>query len=200
VSDEADLRAAFARGASRAEIAELSRARSRARRGGQKSFGGVYATGIEEIDAALADMPRGLQAKGARKGTRAAAKVALETAIALAPVKTGALEQSLRVRAMKRSRRDGKRFDVGHTVLTGESLFQGEQFYGGFLEFGTGPRWSKGGKYRGLIAEHVFDYLRPAIYADTAAKYRAYIVEVAKWLRSIGRASARTQDILDGVD
>lgn len=175
-------------------FASNNRARARAR---VPAGAGVYATGIEEVDKALADLPRGLQAKGARKGTRAAAKVALEMALQLVPVLTGDLERSLKVKAMPRSRRADRKFDVGHMILTGDGFFTGEQYYAGFVEFGTKQRQTKDGAERGQIDKTQFAFLRPAIYSDTAKKFAAYVNEVQAWLRSVGSASKVAEKILD---
>lgn len=198
MSDNTALHEAFKSGAGKSVIANLARERNRARgRTRGKGGAGVYATGIEEVDAALRDMPRSLQATGARKGTRAAAKVALEMAISLAPHLTGALEKSLKVRAMKRSRRADRRWDVGHTIITGDEFFTGEQFYAGFVEFGTKPRQTKQGADRGSIPKGQFAFLRPSIYTDQARKFQAYVAEVQAWLRGIGRASTVAQTLPD---
>ena len=55
--------------------------------------------------------------------------------IILVPVDKGALRRSLKIRALKRSRKN--KHTVGVRVVTGEDFFKGEQFYGAFLEFGT---------------------------------------------------------------
>jgi HK97 gp10 family phage protein len=61
----------------------------------------------------------------------------LERAKDLAPQDEGNLEESIRIRPLKRSRKTPHR--VGVRVMTSESdsLFQGKTFYGAFQEFGT---------------------------------------------------------------
>ena len=85
----------------------------------------VYLTG----DVDLARKLRGLKAVHAkaaiRKGTRAGSKDVQAEAKRTVPVRTGALRRSIKVRALKKSRRH-----VGHTVRL-------DKFYGAFLEYGT---------------------------------------------------------------
>lgn len=69
-----------------------------------------------------------------RKATREGAKVVKPVARSLAPVATGALKNSLKVKAFKRSR---KWIGAKLTTNDKDNLFTGEQFYGAFLEYGT---------------------------------------------------------------
>ena len=72
-----------------------------------------------------------------RKAVRAGGKVSATGIKNRAPVKTGALKKSVKVKARKRSRKNGD--SVGVIVTTGqtENLFKGKTFYGAFHEFGT---------------------------------------------------------------
>lgn len=79
-----------------------------------------------------------------RKAARKAAKPVMQQARANAPVKTGALKKSIKVRAIKRSR---TRIGVRISTTGLESVFQGKQFYGAFQEYG----WKPGGR-KGKIA------------------------------------------------
>ena len=127
--------------------------------------GGILVTGDKFIDKALAEFDDKVQKKITRKATREGAKLVLERAKALAPWREGTLEQSLKVRAKKRSRRGG----IGHSVLASKdnSLFVGDTFYAGFLEYGTKERRHKSGKSVGRIEAGVHDFLRPALYQST---------------------------------
>ena len=114
-----------------------------------KAGTGIMVTGDRELDAKLKGMPGRMQLKLSRKATRRAARgIILPDARAMAPVDTGALEKSLVVKAIRRSRTR-----IGHSVQTKEGFFQGEQFYGGFQEFGT----------KTMRAD---PFLRPALYSN----------------------------------
>lgn len=97
----------------------------------------ISLTGSKELDAALKAFTPAVQKQILRKATRAVSKPVMQQARAWAPHDTGALEKSIKVRALKRSRRN--KDIVGTRVVTsgGDSLFQGDQYYGGFQEFGT---------------------------------------------------------------
>lgn len=112
----------------------------------------ILITGDKQLDAALQKMAKEGHAsaigKLTRQGTRKAAKVVLPRArreIRREAWDTGDWEQSVKVRAKKRSRKS-----MGHLILSG--LFQGETFYGGFQEWGWKPRnryATSGNKIRG---------------------------------------------------
>lgn len=93
--------------------------------------------GMEETLAKMASMPERLQKKLIRRAARPAAKEVAAAAKLAAPVLTGALEDSIKVRALRRSRRN--KGIIGVSVRTSErdSMFSGDQFYGAFQEFGT---------------------------------------------------------------
>jgi HK97 gp10 family phage protein len=130
-----------------------------------KAGGGIVVTGTKDIDKALARFDANVQKKITRKATRAGAKLVLEAAKVLVPSGFGDLERSLKVKAMEKRKGKG-RGRIGHSVRTGEGFFQGEQFYGGFLEFGTKERKHDSGKSVGAIPSGVHDYLRPALYQN----------------------------------
>lgn len=129
----------------------------------------VVVTGDKRIDAMLKKLEPKVRNALSRKATRKAAKdIVLPAAKERAPFNTGDLEESLTVSAMTRSRNS-----FGHRVGTKDGAYQGEQFYGGFMEFGTKERQHKSGKQVGRIdPAKNFAYLRPAVY-DNAAKCRA---------------------------
>ena len=131
-----------------------------------KAGTGIALTGHKELDAKLRGMHGRFQKKLSRKATRAAAKeIVLPEAKAMAPIDTGALEKSLAVRAMKRSRTR-----IGHLVQTRDGFFQGEQFYGAFHEFGT----------RKMKAD---PFMRPAVYGNEQRIRAKYIAALQEAIR-----------------
>lgn len=143
------------------------------------SRAGAIITGDKELNSKLAGLPLKLQKKLARQATRKSAKnIVLPAAKANAPVDTGLLEESLTVRALK-----GGRGRVGAIVTTREGMFQGDQFYGGMMEFGTKERQHKSGKSVGRIQPNGFAFLRPALY-DNADRVRGEFVTDVKQLIS----------------
>lgn len=113
-------------------------------------------TGDKELDRRLRSLPPKVLKKLARRAVRPAAKEVLARAIDEVPVDTGDLEDSLKVRALKRSRKNKDK--VGSRVVTGEGFFKGDQYYGGFVEFGTSKMAAR-------------PFLRPAaISAEPAVK------------------------------
>lgn len=121
---------------------------------------GVVITGDKELDRKLAKLEPKLQKKLSRQATRKAAKdIVLPAAQAAVPANTGELEDSLKVRAVTRSRNR-----IGHMVVAGDGFFVGDQFYGGFIEFGTKTRATRAGHSRGRVMPGQHAFLRPAVY------------------------------------
>lgn len=77
-----------------------------------------------------------------RKGCRWGAKIIMSAVKGNTPVETGALRRSLKVKAMKRSRSG-----VGVMAKFGDGWYQGETFYGAFIEFGH--KIGKSGEVKG---------------------------------------------------
>lgn len=139
-----------------------------------KAGGGVIVTGDRELDRLLATLPAKLQKKLSRQATRKAAKnIVLPEAKARVPEDTGDLADSLKVQAIKRSRNK-----IGHMVTTKDGFYKGDQFYGGFIEFGTKERKHKSGKDVGQIRPHEFSFLRPAIYDNEERIKAEYVNDV----------------------
>lgn len=90
--------------------------------------------GQKELLKAFKQFEPKLAKKMQRKAMRAAAKPVVATAKRAAPVQFGDLEDSIKARAIKRSRR---RFGIRVGTSWRESMFTGETFYGAFIEFGT---------------------------------------------------------------
>lgn len=137
-------------------------------------------TGDKQLDRFLRSLPLKLQKKGVRKATRASAKIVLADAQRRAPRDTGHLANSLVVRTAKGSRgRRMPRGTFGHSVQTrGGTMFYGDEYYAGFVEYGTKQRRMKtktGGKItsagfltqglnRGRVEAQPF--MRPALYEN----------------------------------
>lgn len=94
----------------------------------------IRLVGDKKLTAALKALPLKFQKKVVRKALRDAAKIVLPVVRANTPIDTGNLKNSIRVKALKFSRRSGK-FGVG--VQTGIGFYIGKQFYGAFQELGT---------------------------------------------------------------
>lgn len=152
----------------------------------RKAGVGVIITGDQALDAALKEFEPKVQKALTRKATRAGAKIVLAAAQVRVPILTASLEGSLKVRAMKRRKgsRRGKKF--GHSVVAGEGFFMGDQFYGGFVEFGTGQRFHGSGKSVGEITPGDYDFLRPALY-ESKASVRAVFQRTMKTVISEAR-------------
>lgn len=143
---------------------------------------GVIVTGNRALNRLLKGLPEKVQKKLSRQATRKAAKeIVLPDAKNRVPVNTGDLEDSLIVKAMKRSR---GRF--GHSVQTKDGAYQGDQFYGAFIEFGTKERRHKGGKKVGRIdPAKGFAYLRPAIYDNRERIKELYVTAMKQFISEL---------------
>ena len=120
--------------------------------------------GDEELIKAFQMLPAQLAKKVLRKVTRKVAKEeVLPLADRLVPVEFGALQDSLTVRAAKVKRGNKA---VGATVQTRDGMFQGDEFYGGFQEFG----WTQ----RDGVFNEGTPFLRPALYEDQPGKMRTF--------------------------
>lgn len=90
-------------------------------------------SGDNDLDAIFKNLEPKVQKKVLRPALRAAAKIIQTEAKARAPVKSGALRDSIKVRAGARTRKGIVRVNVE----MGEGNFKGETFYGAFLEYGA---------------------------------------------------------------
>lgn len=94
---------------------------------------GVFVTGDKELDAILDQVEPRMAKRLQREELKKAAKqIILPEAQARVPVDSGQLEESLVARALPRSRTR-----YGYEVRTRDGFFKGDEFYGGFIEFGT---------------------------------------------------------------
>lgn len=82
-------------------------------------------------------LPAVLQRNLIRKSVRKAAKPVLDRAKANVPVDKGKLKASLKLRALRRTRKFPGRVGLKIQTSGKDSLFAGEQYYGAFQEFGT---------------------------------------------------------------
>jgi hypothetical protein len=136
----------------------------------------IATTGLEALDRELLAIAAEDGAKSIngtmRKACREAVKqIVLPEVLAWIPSDSGFLESQIVVRAIKRSR--GK---IGFFVGFTEPLFQGDTFYGGFIEFGfTG---------RGGVQVEADSFLRRALYGNAERvidhvrqRMKAYIAE-----------------------
>lgn len=119
----------------------------------------VTLTGFDALDRELRKLAAEAGPKSINDELRKAIRDALKEIVLpqvkdLIPVDSGELEDAIRVRAVKRSRSA-----LGYWVGFPEPLFQGDTFYGGFIEFGfTG---------RGGVKVEADSYLRAALYPNT---------------------------------
>lgn len=121
--------------------------------------------GLRELDRALADIPRAYAQNILRKAWATAAQPLLADIKANAPVKTGALRDSIKVERMGGEGAGEVKMQVG---VFGE-------FHGHFQEFGT-------------VRQRARPFVRPALDRHAKAVVEAFRREVAA---SIERAKAR---------
>lgn len=93
--------------------------------------------GLPQVTAALNSFEPKHARKALAKATRESAKIVLVAALNLVPVLTGALRDSLKVRAFAKPKRKISAKTVGASVQTSDGWFKGATFYGGFIELGT---------------------------------------------------------------
>lgn len=146
-------------------------------------------TGDRQLDEYLRSLPVSVTKGGMRKATRQVAKFVWQLAMGYAPERTGALVASLKVRAAPRRRT--KPWLVSTSVRTGKSLFSGDTFYGGFLEYGTKEREHKSGKKVGRIDREKWAFLLPALFAYRESKIQMFVTELRAW--AIAQRDAATK-------
>ena len=112
--------------------------------GGRKSSGSggsvdimtvIDEASVKKLYDKLQMLPKKVANKIAGPAGRAAAKVVAAKARSIVPVDSGDLEASIKVRAVKRTKR--YKGMVGASVQTGKGNFRGSTYYGGMVEFGT---------------------------------------------------------------
>lgn len=126
--------------------------------------------GQRETIRALETLSSKLQRKAISKSSRISGKILMEAAKRYAPVDTGTLKKSIKVRALKRNRRG----DVGVVVGTSQREFVGDLFYGAMVEYGTSKMEAK-------------PYMRPAYEEkkdEIVSTYQREILNQVNSLRS----------------
>lgn len=136
---------------------------------------GMSLEGADELlavlDAIIAD--EGAKSLNAclRKATRRAARDLIMPQVKDAvPEDSGNLRDNIKVRAMKKAK--GK---IGHTVGFPDPLFQGDTFYGGFLEFGF--------KHRNGVGVPADKFLRRTLYENEDGVQRMVQGDLWKWVK-----------------
>jgi HK97 gp10 family phage protein len=124
--------------------------------------------GAKELERKLLSFEPKLAKKIVRTALRDGAKLILEAAKANVPVATGALRDSLKVRAMRK-----RRFTYGIMVATAAGWFKGEQFYGAFVEFGTSR----------LAAR---PFVRPAFDSEKDAAEKTIVDGIRQGIEQVG--------------
>jgi HK97 gp10 family phage protein len=141
---------------------------------------GFEITGIAELDATLNEMEKRTMRKHVARAVRTVAKKVLAEAKMLVPVDEGELKKSLKIRRAKRSRK--LKNQVVDQVFTGEGFFKGDQYYGGFVEYGT-------------VKMSARPFLRPAVYSQKYTAnitFRQAVVDSISETSRKGRMKART--------
>jgi len=90
---------------------------------------------LKKLYTKLQMLPRKVANKISGPAGRAAAKIVAAKARSLVPVDSGDLEASIKVRAVKKTKR--YKGMAGASVQTGKGHFRGATYYGGMIEFGT---------------------------------------------------------------
>jgi HK97 gp10 family phage protein len=90
---------------------------------------------VAKINRMLIALPKRIRNKILREELRKGAKTLLPASKAATPARTGKLRRSVKVRAVKRSRKS-----VGVLVGYNDKAYAGDTFYGAFLEWG----WKQG--------------------------------------------------------
>ena len=101
-------------------------------------IGGGVAVSVDNADRLMQRLtmfPATVQKKIARSAARKAAKPLLAKAKQFAPVDTGTLRDSIKIRGLKRLKKN--RGKVGVSVAVGKGWYLGKTFYAAFIEFGT---------------------------------------------------------------
>jgi HK97 gp10 family phage protein len=156
--------------------------RSRTARGRKNDPVQISWFGVIQIERKLSGLGEGMRKKALRPATRQVAHFTRNVAMDLAPHDTGQLEQAIKVRAAKRSRAAAKKHQVATNAITNENMFTGDEFYGGFMEFGTEGRVTSSGANRGKIEENRFSFLRPALWFFPEKKRQIFIAALKQWI------------------
>lgn len=142
--------------------------------------GTIKIRGGEELAAALEALGPAMEKKILRSAMREAAKPILDDAKRRAPVLTGQLRKSLKIRAIKRNNKG----QVGVVISTAKGFFKGDEFYGAFHEFGTKKMPAR-------------PFIRPAFEANKAQSIRIVGEAVKIGLEDITSGAAKFRKVAD---
>ena len=151
----------------------------------------VRIEGLRELEKALAELPKATGKNVLRRTLRKAAEPMVAAAQSKAPVDSGGLRDSIQI-ATRLSRRQARL----HRKMFKDDRASVEIFAGvsalphaHLLEFGTGPRYHKSGKYVGQVAPHPF--MRPAWDAHKRPMLDAISKELGEEIMKAAQRLAR---------
>ena len=136
-------------------------------------------SGDKELIRALKKLPAVVERRIFRKAFRVGAKRIKEQAKATVPVLTGALRDSIKVRAPKKRIRNAVRVIVSSSAT--DVLNQGDQYYGGFLELGF-KHWISGEKIDDPFLRPAFEEVAPQVERDVIQKIKTELPKEARKL------------------
>jgi HK97 gp10 family phage protein len=130
--------------------------------------------GEKEVFEKLKNFVPKLAKKAIRQGLRAAAKLVQKSAKSKAPKKSGALQKAIKVRSAK-----ARKGQIGIKVGIGKYWFKGDEFYGGFQEFGwhLGRRKSRSRGASDARPFHEGQHFIEGAYADTKEAAKETIIQ-----------------------
>lgn len=131
----------------------------------------VEIEGLKECLASLKDLEPRLQKSIVRKALRAGANVIRKAAQSDAPVQSGLLRKSIKVKAGKRSKHS-----ISINVGVGAKWFTGPAFYGAFVAFGHKVGSRKLGDSRAQVPAN--DFMSSAYNSSKDAAMSAVISTV----------------------
>lgn len=140
---------------------------------------GAFAiSGGEALHAALAEVGKSMEKKILARAMRDAAKPILNDAKRRAPVLSGQLRKSLKIRALQRNRKKGQ---VGVAISTDKGFFKGDEFYGAFHEFGTSRMPAR-------------PFIRPAFEANKARAVKIVGEAIKLGLEDVARGASKVSE------
>lgn len=143
--------------------------------------GAVTISGAKELQKKLKGLPEKVANKIIRKALRSGAKIIERQAEINAPVLTGQLKKSIKVKSAKRR----KKGEIGVSVITGKGDFKGDQFYASFLEFG----FKRGKRELGDDRQKVgpYKFMEPAFEAKKEEAARTIEQEMLSGIEAIAK-------------
>lgn len=151
--------------------------------------------GIDHIRTVLQELPKSTEKRAVRDAMVDAADVFVDDAVARVPVREGRLRDSIvrtwriiksQERGTKKPGKDGARAFVGPNYSRTAASSKGYAPHGHLVEYGTGPRYTKAGAYRGETPAQ--PYMRPAFDTQKGTYIRNFS---AALLERIDKAVAR---------